>query len=276
MKGRRHWVKGADGARIGLLTAGTGPALLLVHGGMGRLERWEPMWGPLTERWRVTAMDRRGRGSSGDSEPYAISKEYEDVAAVAALLADGQGGPVDVFAHSYGATCALGAAAGTAPIRRAALYEPPGPQTVPQEWVERASAMATGGHPGRAMFSFLTEIIGLTPEQIMELRDAPGAQDVLPIVAATLPREARALGSADLVAAARAVTCPVLLLLGSQSPSWAREITHALAAALAAAELVILPGQAHEAVDSAPGLVAAELRRFFGPPDPATRPVTAL
>ena len=59
MQGHRHTVTSIDGTRIGLLTAGTGPALLLVHGGMGRLERWEPLWGLLTEHWQVTAMDRR-------------------------------------------------------------------------------------------------------------------------------------------------------------------------------------------------------------------------
>ena len=86
-----HSVTSADGTSIGLLTAGTGPGLLLVHGGMGRLERWEPLWGLLTEHWQVTAMDRRGRGSSGDAEPYDLSQEYDDVAAVAASLADRDG-----------------------------------------------------------------------------------------------------------------------------------------------------------------------------------------
>ena len=62
MDGHRHEVISADGTRIGLLTAGAGPSLLLVHGGMGRIESWQTLWGPLTSRWRVTAMDRRGRG----------------------------------------------------------------------------------------------------------------------------------------------------------------------------------------------------------------------
>ena len=87
MQGRRHSVTSADGTGIGLLTAGTGPGLLLVHGGMGRLERWEPLWDLLTGHWQVSAMDRRGRGSSGDAEPYELSQEYDDVAAVAATLA---------------------------------------------------------------------------------------------------------------------------------------------------------------------------------------------
>ena len=154
MQGHRHAVTSADGTEIGLLTAGTGPALLLVHGGMGRLERWAPLWGLLTEHWQVTAMDRRGRGSSGDTGQYRLEKEYDDVAAVATSLADGSGRQADVFAHSYGALCTLGAATRGAPFRRIALYE----------------------------------IIGLTMAQVSELRDTPGAQDVLPIVSATLPR----------------------------------------------------------------------------------------
>ena len=144
--------------------AGSGPPLLLVHGGMGRIERWEALWEPLTSRWRVTAMDRRGRGSSGDAGPHDLSREFEDVAAVAASLAGGD--PVDVFGHSYGAVCALGAAANGAPIRRLALYEPPGPPTVPAEWRERVLPMIEAGQPGRAMMTFLTEIIGLTAEEV--------------------------------------------------------------------------------------------------------------
>jgi pimeloyl-ACP methyl ester carboxylesterase len=264
VEGRRHSVAGADGISIGLLTAGTGRDLLLVHGGMGRLEQWEPVWQPLAGRCRVTAMDRRGRGSSGDSEPYALSKEYDDIAAVAAFLADKQGGPVDLFAHSYGATCALGAAARGAPLRRIALYEPPGPQTVPTEWVGRVTALVAGGKAGRAMISFLTEIVGLTAGQVEELKAAPRAYDVMPIVTATLPREARALTSVDLPGLAAGVALPALLLLGTTSPAWAGDITRAIAAALPAAELVMLTGHGHQAVDSAPGLVVRELHRFFG------------
>jgi pimeloyl-ACP methyl ester carboxylesterase len=122
-----HWVTCADGVRIGLLTAGSGPGLLLVHGGMGTIQSWQRMWGALTGQRRVTAMDRRGRGSSGDADNYELSSEYADVAAVAAALAGEQGGPVDVVGHSIGATCVLGAAALGAPFRRIALYEPPGP-----------------------------------------------------------------------------------------------------------------------------------------------------
>jgi pimeloyl-ACP methyl ester carboxylesterase len=263
VQGHRHTVTSTDGTEIGLLTAGTGPALLLVHGGMGRLERWEPLWEPLARHWRVTAMDRRGRGSSGDTGPYRLGKEYEDVAAVATSLVDGSGRPADVFAHSYGALGTLGAAAHGAPFRRIVLYEPPGQQTVPREWRERASALVADGRPGRAMISFLTEIIGLTMAQVDELRDTPGAQDVLPIVSATLPREAGALASAGPLALAGDVSSPVLLLLGETSPAWAADLTHALGAALPQAILAVLPGYGHEAINAAPGLIYRELAQFL-------------
>jgi pimeloyl-ACP methyl ester carboxylesterase len=262
--GTRHHITSPDGVTIGLLTAGSGPGLLLVHGGMGTIESWRGVWDELIRHWRVTAMDRRGRGSSGDSHSYALDREFADVAAVATALAGDQGGPVDVAGHSIGATCVLGAAALGAPFRRLALYEPPGPPTVPGDWAERVTAMIADGQAGRAAVSFLTEIIGLTRAEVEALRDAPGGRDVLPIIAATMPREARALAVADLPGAARQVSQPVLLLLGETSPPWAHQITAELAAVLPVATVIQLPGVGHEALDQAPGRLAAELDRFFG------------
>ena len=257
MDGYRHSVTSADGTRIGLLTAGEGPALLLVHGGMGCIESWQPLWGRLTSRWRVTAMDRRGRGTSGDTGPHDLAREYQDIAAVAASL-----GPVDVFAHSIGATCALGAAASGAAVRRLALYEPPGPQTAPKEWRDRVTALIADGKPGPAMVSFLREM-GMSATQIDELKNAPRDYDVLPLVSATMPREALALATVDVTALAAAVTVPVLLLLGSRSPAWARDITGALADVLPQSTLAALDGQGHDANDSAPELLADRLAGFF-------------
>ena len=85
MNGVRRSVVGAEGVRIGVLSAGEGPPLLLVHGGVGQIERWDPVWDLLTPRWTVTAMDRRGRGSSGDGVGYHIEDEFGDVGAVATV-----------------------------------------------------------------------------------------------------------------------------------------------------------------------------------------------
>jgi pimeloyl-ACP methyl ester carboxylesterase len=123
--------------------------------------------------------------------------------------------------------------------------------------------MIADGKPGRAMVSFLIEIVGLTEDQVNELRNAPRGYDVMPIVSATMPREARALAAVDLKALAAAVPAPVLLILGSQSPAWAHDITGELAAVLPESTLAVLDGEGHAATDSAPELLANQLAGFF-------------
>jgi pimeloyl-ACP methyl ester carboxylesterase len=113
------------------------------------------------------------------------------------------------------------------------------------------------------MASFLTEIVGLTRGQLAELRNAPRGYDVMPIVSATMPRESEAIAGADLAALAPGVLVPVLLILGSASPAWARDITSELAAGLPDASVAVLDGQGHGAVDAAPELLVSELTRFF-------------
>jgi pimeloyl-ACP methyl ester carboxylesterase len=116
------------------------------------------------------------------------------------------------------------------------------------------------------MMSFLTEIIGLTAEEIDGLRNAPRGYDIMPIVSATMPREARALAEVDLNALASDVTVPVLLILGAASPAWAGDITRELIAALPRSRVAVLPGQGHEAIGSAPEMLTSQLREFLAVP----------
>lgn len=263
MDGTRRSVVGADGVPLGLLTAGSGPPLLLIHGGFGQIERWEPVWDLLVDEWLVTAMDRRGRGSSGDSDAYNIGLEYDDIAAVTTVLAHEAGEGVRVFAHSFGATCALGAPNRGAPIRHMVLYEPPGPETVPLEWIAHATALVAEGKAGAAMVSFLTEIVGLSTDEVEVLRRAPIGYDILSVLTATLPREAEALTSVDLLGEARRLPCPITMLIGAHSPPWASNIARAVAEAAPLADVVVLPGVGHDAIDSSPDLVARHLQRHF-------------
>lgn len=107
MDGAEGSVISADGTRISFITAGSGPAVLLIHGGMGSARRWAALWPLLVEHYEVTAMDRRGRTTSPDTSAYHLEAEYDDVIAVAEQLAARQGAQIDVFGHSYGAVCAL-------------------------------------------------------------------------------------------------------------------------------------------------------------------------
>jgi pimeloyl-ACP methyl ester carboxylesterase len=262
--GVRDVVTSDDGTPIGLLTAGCGPPLLLVHGGLSGRSRWAPLWPHLTGSFRVTAVDRRGRGSSGDAPAYALEREFEDVRAVAQRLAAHAGGPVDVFGHSIGGVVVLGAAGIGAPLRRIALYEPPGPPAATAEWLDRLRGLIAAGRPGPAIAGFLTEVVGMTPEQVAALREAPpGPDDVLAIATRTLVREGEALAALDLAAVAAPVPQPVLLLRGTASPPWAEAVVRALAAALPDAQVVELPGAGHEGVDTAAATVAAQLVRFL-------------
>jgi pimeloyl-ACP methyl ester carboxylesterase len=263
MLGERRAVRSVDGTSISVVSAGHGPPLLLVHGGMTSSARWAPLWPFLTPEHEVSAMDRRGRGGSGDHDAYALEREFEDVTAVADDLARRHGSPVDVFGHSIGGVCVLGAAAAGAPFRRIVLYEPPGPQTVPHDWVERATASVAAGQYGRAMAGFLIEVIGLTPATVASLRDSAVAEDSLGIVAATLVREAQALGTVDLDGLAQRVVQPVLLLLGTESPGWAAAITHRLTGILPDPVLVTVEHHGHEGVDTDPRGVSTAITAFL-------------
>src|SRR5207253_10380171 len=113
--------KSKDGTRIAFARSGDGPPLVLVHGTTADHTRWAPILGELEARFTVHAMDRRGRGGSGDAQDYSLEKEFDDIVAVV----DSIGEPVHLLGHSYGALCSLEASLLTKNIRKLVLYEPP-------------------------------------------------------------------------------------------------------------------------------------------------------
>src|SRR5260370_11465005 len=119
---RRAAIMSPDGTRIDYEQRGSGPALVLVHGGLVDRSFWGPSLPLLAQHYTVYALDRRGHGNSG---PYPadhdIEREYEDVAAMVAAV----GAPVAVLGHSGGARVALHAARRADEVRRLVLYEPP-------------------------------------------------------------------------------------------------------------------------------------------------------
>jgi len=110
----------SDGVQLGCLVAGKGRPLLLVHGTAADHQRWNPVLPELQKRFTTYALDRRGRGASGDSSDWSFDREAEDIVTVI----EGIGGPVDVVAHSMGAALSMEAATRTSAIRRLVLYEP--------------------------------------------------------------------------------------------------------------------------------------------------------
>jgi pimeloyl-ACP methyl ester carboxylesterase len=232
--------------------AATHPPLLLVHGATADHTTWRAV-GPMFARSRPTfAIDRRGRGASGDAADYAVEREFEDLAAVAAgLAAERRVGGIDVAGHSYGGRCALGASLLTPAIRRAVVYEgapvPPGMSYRPPGLVERVRAALDQGENEAALTTFLAGIVGMSEAEL----DAYRANPVWPArvaAAHTILREVEAeTGAAASLEALGRVTIPVLLLLGSESRSPFRIGTDALAARLAQAQVHVIEGAAHAA-----------------------------
>lgn len=198
------------------------------------------------------AIDRRGRGVSGDADAYSIQREYEDLAAVAEWLAGERATPaIDVAGHSYGGRCALGASLLTAAIRRVVVYEgapvPPGMTYRPEGLVKAVRTALENGDKDAALTTFLAGIVGMSEAEL----DAYRANPVWPArvaAAHTILREVEAEASpaAALDALGRA-TVPVLLILGSTSRSPFRIGTEALAARLDHADVAVIEGAAHAA-----------------------------
>jgi len=242
-----------DGTPIAVFGSGDGPRvpLVLVHGATADHTTFRAV-GPVFGRTRpVFAIDRRGRGTSGDAATYAIEREFEDVAAVADDLARTFGGPVDVLGHSYGGRCALGASLRTAAIRRVVAYEgapvPAGSSYRPDGLLDGVRAALARGDPDAALSGFLSGVVGMSAAELARYR----AESVWPArvaAAHTIVRELEAeVGPAAGLEALGAVSVPVLLILGGASRSPFAVGTDAMLARLANGRVVTIEGAAHAA-----------------------------
>jgi pimeloyl-ACP methyl ester carboxylesterase len=247
----RQTTVSADGTQISWWRSGVGPDLLLVHGTTADHTRWETMLPLLEPHATVHAMDRRGRGGSGDSPAYSVVAEADDVAAVVEAI----GRPVDVFGHSYGALVTLEAALRCGGVRRLVLYEPAlGGRTFPEETARMERSLADGRRED-VVVTLLRDLAGMTDEQLAGARSLPSWQGRV-AAAHTVVRETRAEEAYRFDPARfTGFRVPTLLLRGSESPPWLLADTDRVAAALPAATVVPLIGHGHVAMLSAPQLV---------------------
>jgi pimeloyl-ACP methyl ester carboxylesterase len=257
---RPHHVASTDGTPIAVWHSGDGPPLVLVHGAAADHTRWAPVLPALEQQFTVLAIDRRGRGSSGDADDYELAREFQDVAAVI----DWAGAPVDVIGHSHGGVCALEAALLTQQVRRLVLYEPPmGFLATPRPVVDQLQALLEAGERDELLALFLHEVAGLPTEQIALMRSLP-AWDARRAAAHTIPREERANRQyAFDPDRFRAVRAPTLLLEGGDSPEPFRAADRALLAALRNARIAVMPGQRHAAMDTGTDVFLAEVLPFL-------------
>lgn len=269
-------VTSPDGTRIAWFGTGRvgAPPLLLIHGATADHTTFRVVGPHFAATHDVFAMDRRGRGASGDppaGKPYAIEREYEDVAAVVDAVAAGTGRPMDVVGHSYGGRVALGAAPRTSNMRRLVVYESApaaqGASFERPELVARLKALEAAGDRAALLRTFMTEVVGMTAAELAAFETNP----VWPIrvaAAHTIVRELTAeFGDGDPAATerlARAVQIPVLQLLGGESREVFAAGTAALDAVLPDGRVVVLPGQKHAGHHGDPDRFVAEVERFLG------------
>lgn len=257
-------ISSRDGTPIAYQRSGEGPPLVLVHGTSADHSRWNPILPTFEEHLTIYAVDRRGRGDSGDStDHYSIEREFEDVAAVV----DSLGEPANLLAHSYGALCALEATLLTGNVRKLVLYEPPvkvvGEETVPSGVVDCLEALLEAGDRDGIVTTFLRDVAHVPPEVVEHMRSLPAWQARV-AAAHTIPRELRAQEAYRLDPERFGdLRAPTLLLKGGESPPTFEEGERAVAEALPNSRVVIMPGQGHVAMDTATDLFTTEVLRFL-------------
>jgi pimeloyl-ACP methyl ester carboxylesterase len=253
-------VNSQDGTTIAYDRLGEGPPVILVCGGSTDRMANAGLAAPLAADFTVLNYDRRGRGDSGDTPPYAVEREVEDLAAVI----DAAGGSASVYGTSSGAALVLDAAASGVAATKIALWEPPyvpegGPRP-PADTAATFTRLVDAGRRDAAVEFFMSTVVGLPPEFVAGARSQPfwAAQEA---IAHTLAYDATIMDDYRLpVERAASVTTPALVLTGGASFPWMAETGQALADALPNGQHRVLEGQQHNV---APDVLAAVLKQFF-------------
>ena len=261
-------VTSRDGTPIAFDRLGEGPALILVDGALGShtLGSAEPLAALLAQRFTVYTYNRRGRGASGDTAPYAVEREVEDIEA----LINEAGGSAYVYSISSGVALALEAARQlSTKITKLAGYEPPfivddSHQPLPKNYVAHLNELIAAGRRGDAVEYFMTAAIGMPAEAVAPMRNAPMWPE-LEAVAHTIAYDGTIMGDTmsgnpESLKRFASVTVPSLVMDGGDSPPMMHSAAQALADILPHAQRRTLAGQTHEV---APDVLAPVLIEFF-------------
>lgn len=257
-----HSIRSGDGTLIACSRTGSGDALVLVHGTTGDRSRWKPLLPQLESRFTVYAMDRRGRGESGDNQPYSLDREFEDVAAVV----DSIGAPAHLLGHSHGAICALEGALRANSVKRLVLYEPPinvGTPIYDRAVVGKLRERLRADDREGVLRTFFTQVVRMPPHELQKMEAMPSWRGRV-AAAHTVVRELEVNDAYRIdVDRLRRFPIPTLLMLGGDSPTYFRLAVEKLAATLPDNRIVVMPGQQHIAMDTARDLFLGEVMTFL-------------
>jgi pimeloyl-ACP methyl ester carboxylesterase len=259
-----------DGTLIAFEQTGAGPVVILVAAALSDRSGTTRLAKRFAERFTVINYDRRGRGKSTDTQPYAIEREVEDIEAVI----DASGGPAFVFGSSSGAVLALEAANRLGPkVRKAFLYEPPfliddSRPPMPDDLIKQVKGMVSAGRRNDAVKLFFTKGMGIPAFAVTLMRFLMPGWSKMAGVAHTLPydlailagtQEGKPLPAGRWASAAS----PTIVGVGSRSEAYFHSGAKALADLLPDAEYRPLEGRDHSAVLMAPRAIAAAAGEFF-------------
>ena len=253
-----------DGTPIAYQRSGAGAPLVLFHGTLRSHGGWAAVLPALEQQFTVYAIDRRGRGESGDAATYAIEREYEDVAA----LVDSIGEGVNLLGHSFGGLCALEAALLTPHLRRLVVYEPPalpvpGVPLYPEGTVDRLQALLEAGDREQVVMAVFRDLVMVPPDELELLRASPRFPAWM-AAAHTVPRETRAEEAYQFEPERfQHLKVPTLLLVGGDSPQNMKTTIEAWHTALPNSRIVTLPDQGHLAQVTAPDLFVRVVQDFL-------------
>jgi pimeloyl-ACP methyl ester carboxylesterase len=254
-------VSSADGTAIAYDRYGQGPPVIMVVGAFNTRSTTAPLASALQQRFTILNYDRRGRGDSGDTPPYAVEREIDDLHALIAAA----GGSSAVFGYSSGAILALKAAARGLAITNLALYEPPflvddSRPRPPKDLPEQLAGLIAAGRRGDAVELYQTKMVGIPQDLVAQLRHAP-FRPALEAIAHTLVYDATIIGDLTLPAElAASIMTPTLVIDGGQSPPMLHTGAQALADTLPHGRRRTLAGQTH---DISPDAMAPVVEEFL-------------
>jgi len=244
-------VTSSDGTQIAYETSGSGPALILVDGALCHRE-----FGPsadlaelLEPHFTVYRYDRRGRGQSGDIQPYSREREVDDLAA----LVQAAGGSAHLYGISSGGALALDAANRVPGVDKVAIYEPPfvvdpSGNVIPDDFRRRLQHLVDAGERGKAVRAFM-RLVG-APAIVAAIMRVTPAWKKLKAVAHTLPYDFAILegtGRGEPLPADRwsSVSAPTLVMAGGKSDEWMRDGARGVLGVVPHSEYRTLEGQNH-------------------------------
>jgi pimeloyl-ACP methyl ester carboxylesterase len=252
-----------DGTAIAYERSGQGPALILVDGAL-----CSRSFGPmpklakkLSPHFTVYTYDRRGRGQSGDAQPYSKEREVEDIEA----LIEEAGGSAFLLGLSSGGALALEAAASGRGVRKVAAYEPPyvndsrSPDSIDHE--RQLDALLAAGDSGGAVKYFMKTMVGVPAPIVVMMQLMPWVWPKLKAVAHTLPYDAAVMNGFKVPTERLAmIKIPTLAMHGSKTQVRLQKAARAVAGAVPGAQHVTLAGQTHNVN---PSVITPAVVKFF-------------